>query len=206
MGRSGTTLRWLACAALAVVATTLVVSFTRDDQSPSTGSVPVAESSPAGTIASHTPVSSSSTPDAQAGPPSRPDAARGLSIASAEAFVQYYLDEAVNHLKLTGQGGAVRDASSPSCTPCRGDITYFAATNSRNGRLTGDFRWKNVEVRSARPSGTSMVLTVDASAGRHAAVEKPGTKPKAFTGGRQYLKVTLAASGKDWVVFDVAYR
>jgi hypothetical protein len=103
MGRSGTTLRWLACAALAVVATTLVVSFTRDDQSPSTGSVPVAESSPAGTIASHTPVSSSSTPDAQAGPPSRPDAARGLSIASAEAFVQYYLGEAVNHLKLTAR-------------------------------------------------------------------------------------------------------
>lgn len=201
MAPTGTTLRWSACAVLAVFAAVLTYSSTRDDEAPAFVSEPP-PSLPSATVA--TPVAA--RPSARTDALVRPDAARGRSIASAEAFVRYYFGTAVNHLKRTGQASAVLDASSPSCTPCRGDIAYFASANGRNARLTGDYLWMNVEVRSARPSGTSMVLAVDASAGRHAAVERPGARPKAFTGGRQHLKVTLTADREDWAVFDVAYR
>jgi hypothetical protein len=198
MARTGTALRWAACAVLAVAAAVLAFSLTRDADAPAYVSAPPSATTDATPAAAR--------PSVRTDALVRPDAARGRSIAAAEAFVRYYFGTAVNHLKRTGEATAVRDASSPSCTPCRGDIAYFASANGRNGRLTGAYLWQNVEVRSARPSGTSMVLAVDASAGRHTAVEKPGAKPKAFTGGRQHLKVTLAPDGKDWVVFDVAYR
>jgi hypothetical protein len=225
MSGVGTRLRWASSAALAVVGVILAGSmlFERDAPSangpvasqdggtPETAGARDTPDAPGQSGRSDTAAPSAdptgSTVDPASGPPPRPDAALGLSVGSAEALVRYYFEQAENHLKLTGDGTAIRSVSSPACQPCRGEIAVFVETNGRNKRLTGDYLWKDVEVRAVRSTGArSMVVDVDARRGRHAAIEKLGARPTQYPGGMAYLKLTLIADGGNWVVFDMALR
>jgi hypothetical protein len=197
-------MRWAASAVLAVVAVWLVLSFTRGDGR----SAPLAaeDTGTAPTPAGPTPGSASASL-AQHGAPLRPDAAKGPGVASAESFVRFYFAEAANYLKLTGDGAAVRVASSPACRPCGEDVAIFARTNGRNHRLMGDYLWKAIEVRAVRITGArSAAVDVDLRRGRHIAIEKPGAKPTSYPGGPASLTVTLVAVGGDWQMFDMALR
>jgi hypothetical protein len=212
----GARLRWTASAVLAAAAA--VLGFSMLDRDPDPGAVGTASESV--TPAETTPAESSTpqvtatgqttapvTPEANDGPPLRPDAAKGLTIASAEALVRYYFAEAGNYLKLTGDASAWTRASSPACSFCSGNARYFGFANGRSRRLTGAFVWRDVDVRSVRSTGArSAVVDVNVRTGRHAAVEKRGAPAKSFPGGVQYYKVSLVELGGDWVVLDVVFR
>src|SRR5262245_26685798 len=107
---TGTRLRWAVCAVLALVAAILAGSMLfKDDPSAATTQPEPAQPF----IADRTPTTdapNSATPsvDGSDGPPRRPDAALGLTVASAEALVRFYFEQAENYLKLTGDGSAVR--------------------------------------------------------------------------------------------------
>jgi hypothetical protein len=220
---TGTRLRWVASAALAVVAVILLASLLDRGPSPAASVDPASTLPTSGTAMAPQSSQSSSTPssgrepaaspdpagasaDPDAGPPLRPDATLGLSVPSAEALAHFYLGRAVNDLKLTGDGAAVRAVTSEACTPCREEIAVFVATNGRNKRLAGDYLWKNLQVRAVRSTGTrSAVVDIDATRGRHAAVETPGA-PKHYPGGRVSLQLTLVAEGNDWTIFDLGLR
>ncbi len=234
MNGVGPRVRWAASAVLAVVAIWLVLSFTRHGPAPvaardvgtaapvtpATGDPAAGDSASAGpgatasggarTSAGATAVptpGSASASLAQNGAPLRPDAAKGLGVASAESFVRFYFGEAANYLKLTGDGAAVRAASSPACRPCTEDVAIFARTNGRNHCLMGDYLWKSIEVRAVRITGArSAAVDVDLRRGRHTAIEKPGAKPTSHPGGPASLTVTLIAVGDDWQMFDMALR
>ncbi len=219
-------MRWTVCAVLAAAAA--VLAFSMLDRSPAPAEIAQPSSTsvaPAGSgrSASETPVASAAvtssataiatatvtaaTPTAGDGPPLRPDAAKGLTVASAESFVMYFVTRAGNYLKQTGDGSAWLRASSPACKFCSANATYFAATNGRNERLTGAYTWREVTVRSVRLTGPrSAAVDVNVRTGRHSAVEKPGAPAKPFPGGVQYYAITLAESGGSWTVLDVRFR
>jgi hypothetical protein len=208
-GMTGTRLRWAACAVLAVVAAILAGSMLLDHDPPAATTPPDVPSTFIADVTPTTNASTNATPsvDASGGAPRRPDATLGLTVASAEALVRFYFEQAENYLKLTGDGSAVRAVSSPVCQPCLGEIPMFVETNGRNRRLTGDYLWKDVEVRAVRATGArSVVVDVDVRRGRHAAIEKVGARPTTYRGGLANLKLTLVADGTNWVVFDKALR
>jgi hypothetical protein len=221
MNGVGPRARWAASAVLAVVAVALLLSFGR--AAPHRG-VPVAAQTVAGqTVAAPTSPAPISTPTAARarvttpsapttpamndGAPLRPDVAHGLTVVSADAFVRYYFAEASNYLKATGDGYAVRRASSPACSSCRGDITLFGAHNGRNGLLSGSYLYTNIDVRGVRSTGPrSAVVDVNVQTGRHFVRERKGGPAKAYPGGLQHLALTLVAVGNDWAVLDVMFR
>lgn len=240
---NSTRLRWVASAALAVVAAVLAFSLLRDASAdppratsdassdvgptdtspadtarPSSRSTPSADPSggpsggpssaatdPSGDTSSAT-VGPSGDPSGgpSGGPPLRSDATLGLSVGAAESLARFYLGEAVNYLKLTGDGTAVRAVTSEACRPCRDEIGLFAGINGRNKRLSGDYLWKNLEVRSVRSTGaTTTVVDINATRGRHTALENPGPHRKLYPGGPVSLELTLVAEGNNWIVFDL---
>ena len=216
---TGTRLRWAACAVLAVVAAVLAGSMLFNNDPSGATTQPDLAGPTLADVTSTADASNSATPsvdssggaspsvDASGGPPRRPDAALGLTVGSAQALVRFYFEQAENYLKLTGDGSAVRAVSSPACQPCLGEIPLFVETNGRNKRLTGDYLWKDVEVRAVRSTGArSVVVDVDVRRGRHAAIEKVGARPTTYKGGLANLKLTLVADGSNWVVFDKALR
>lgn len=144
------------------------------------------------------------TVDPDAGPPLRSDATLGLTVGAAEALARFYVGEAVNYLKLTGDGTAVRTVTAEACRPCRDEIGLFAGINGRNERLSGDYLWKNLEVRSVRSTGArTTVVDLKATRGRHTALENSGPHRKLYPGGPVTLELTLVAEGNNWIVFDL---
>ncbi|HZO65122.1 MAG TPA: DUF6318 family protein [Kribbellaceae bacterium] len=212
----GARLRWTVSAALAAAAA--VLGFSMLDRDPHPGaagaaseSVTPSETTPAESstplVTATAQTTAPATPEANDGPPLRPDAANGLTIAAAESLVRYYFAEAGNYLKLTGDASAWTRASSPACSFCSGNARYFGFANGRSKRLTGAFVWRDVDVRIVRSTGArSAVVDVNVRTGRHAAVEKRGAPAKRFPGGVQYYKVSLVELGGDWVVLDVVFR
>ena len=221
---TSTRLRWAACAALLTCALLLTISLLRNNDSTSTAAPPPLASSaplapstlptatqltpsdPSGSVVTR-PSPSAASADPSAVRPTRPDATLGLTVGAAEALTRFYFEQAENHLKLTGDGSVVREMASPVCRPCLGEITIFRSINGRNKRLTGDYLWKNIDVRGVRStSANSTVVAVDLTRGRHAAILKPGAKPTRYPGGPAELNITLIAENGNWLVFDKAIR
>lgn len=227
---TSTRLRWAVCAALLSCALLLTLSLIDEDppqsaaapgepQPSNPSAAPAATPSatpsagPATTpisiqpTAPRTPTSGRPPTWTDTGPPVRPDASLGLTVGAAEALTRFYFERAENYLKLTGDGSSVRTLASPVCRPCLGEIAIFSSINSRNKRLTGDFLWKNIEVRGAHSTGaTSTVVAVDLTRGKHTAILKPGAKATRYPGGPIELNITLIANNGNWLIFDKAYR
>lgn len=130
-----------------------------------------------------------------------------MSISAAESLTRFYFDQAENYLKLTGDGTAVKALTSPVCRPCLEETKIFRTLNGRNKRLTGDYLWKNIDIRAVRTTGTrSAVVSVDLTRGKHTAILKPGAKPTPYPGGPLQLEITLIATNGNWLVFDKALR
>lgn len=212
MGGMGTRARWLACGVLAVAIAALAFSFRGSDPQPTAASATSGPTSAApSTVApdpSATPSASSlHTPKASDMAPVRPEAAKGPTVSAAEALVRYFLGEAHNHLKATGDGRSVTEISHSTCAPCSSEVERFANFNAANHRLSGDYLWRNISVRSVRRSGErSMVVEVNAWNGKHRAVMKPGGPVSNFAGGTASLVVTLITTNSNWSVFDVEAR
>ena len=198
---SSARLRWAACAALTTCAALLIWSSRPNNPTPTIA----APDSP-----TPTPASTSSRPvpsDPTDGFLVRPDASLGLTISAAESLTRFYFEQAENHLKLTGDGTTVRALASPVCRPCLEEITIFTAINGRNKRLTGDYLWKNLDIRGIRSTGpSSEVVAVDLTRGKHTAILKPGAKPTHYPGGPIKLDITLIAHNGNWLVFDKSLR
>lgn len=202
-----TRLRWLLCGVLAVTIGALAFSFRGSDPEPTAASVTNLTSASATPTPAALPPASLHTPKAGDLAPVRPEAARGHTVAAAEALVLYFLGEAHNHLKATGDGLSVSEISHGSCTPCTGEIERFGETNAANRRLSGDYLWRDISVRNVRRSGArSMVVEVDARNGKHRALIEPGKPATNFAGGPVSLVVTLVATGNNWSMFDVEAR
>ena len=198
---SSARLRWAACAALITCAALLIWSGRNDASTPT--AVAPDSSTPASVGSSSRPVPSDPTDDQLV----RPDACLGLTISAAESLTRFYFEQAENHLKLTGDGTTVRSLASPVCRPCLEEITIFTAINGRNKRLTGDYLWKNLDIRGIRSTGpTSEVVAVDLTRGKHIAILKPGARPTHYPGGPIKLDITLIAHNGNWLVFDKSLR
>jgi hypothetical protein len=219
--RTWTTIRWTACGVLVIGVVALIVGFNGHDDRASSAPVDAStRTTPAGDTATpdppetagtspapqHTPTGARTSASGSGGPPNLPAEAQGLTLASAEAFARYYFDQASNYLKRTGDPSAIRGWSEPSCGSCRHRITYFAFANGRNKRLTGDYLWRNTEVRQVQLNGTrSAVVEIESSTGANAAVERAGAAPVRYPGGLNTFTMTLVARSGNWAVLDLEF-
>jgi hypothetical protein len=207
-------LMWLGGAgALGVLALALFWNdLSPSSSAPPSASLPVGhgDSSPSGatrpatSTASPTPtVTPTVTPTEDGGRPSRPEEARGLTVAAAAAFARAYFTEAINHAKVTGDGSVIRAWSDLSCTLCRKNAAVFTASNQANGLLTGDHRWRDAHVSHVEfTDANTATVDLSMSIGRHTFRPNRSVAPAAFPARTVYLRLTLVPAGDDWVMFD----
>lgn len=190
--RNSTTARLFACVGTAV----LVAACS--PTSPEAGR-PDATSSSVPTTSASTP------PDTPlpAGPPERPDAAQGLTLSAAEAFVRYYSD-LMNYAADTGNTAPMLQASEAGCENCKVYAQIVKKSNAANGLLSGDYHEhvKEVSELIRRPEnqlGGSAIVGVGQYISRDAASANPTTS-KATTYKRE---VALSAQDGHWVMFEL---
>jgi hypothetical protein len=80
----------------------------------------------------------------------------------------------------------------------------YASMNARNGGIEGDYRWRGVTVWAAEIIDSQTVeVSVRALQGSYTVRDNPG-RPRVAVRPQNYsLKITLAALGDRWVMFDM---
>lgn len=207
-----TWLRWVACAALLLIGVALALSFRGGDRPAEAQSQPsaTAETAAPEPVVTPTPAEPARAVARTAEPgtgSALPGEARGLTISAAEAFSRYYIDQTLNQLKKTGDASGVRRLSLPACASCQRRIAFFTTHNGRNKRLTGDYLWRDTDIRQVRLTGPRMaVVDVNTRTGRHAATQKAGRAPTQYAGGTTHFVITLVARATNWAVLEMELR
>lgn len=153
------------------------------------------------TPAASTTATRATTPPA--GPPERPAAAEGLTLAAAEAFVHYYSD-LMNYASDTGDGTALLSASDSGCENCKVYADFVKKSNAANGLLTGDYHEHITEVselvrgQSGRLGG-SAILKV----GTYVSRETPTASPITSKSRKYTRELALSPQSGNWVMFEM---
>ncbi|ADB30074.1 hypothetical protein Kfla_0969 [Kribbella flavida DSM 17836] len=135
--------------------------------------------------------------------PERPAAARGLDLASAEAFYRHYVD-LMNYAAKTGQTSELLAASDPGCEGCKEYAGYVSKVNEANGGIRGDYTEKVKEVselvrgESGRVGG-SAVVTVGAYTSR----TSPSAEPVVSKAKEYTEEIALSPSDGNWVMYEI---
>jgi hypothetical protein len=138
-----------------------------------------------------------------AGPPARPVSATGSTASAAAVLAGAYFTEALNYAKTTGDVSAIRAWSDVSCLLCRRNIGIFAASNQRNGLLTGDHLWRYAHVSQVDlTDATTATVDLSISIGRHKYRSRVGAPPQSLPAQTIDLQATLTLTGGNWVMFD----
>ncbi|TDU88968.1 hypothetical protein EV138_2521 [Kribbella voronezhensis] len=153
-----------------------------------------------------TPSTSTSAPPSTpqpSGPPDRPQAAEGLTLSAAEAFIRYYSD-LMNYASDTGDSTALLNASEPGCENCKAYADFVKKSSAANGLLTGDFHehLKEVSELVRGPSGRlggSATVTVGKYVSRQTPTAPPFTsKPRTYT-----RELALSPQSGSWVMYEM---
>ena len=155
---------------------------------------PLPSTSP--TVSTSSPAPSSSP---AATPPTIPAEAQGTSKKSAKAFVRYYVD-AINFATTTGNTRGVRSDTLSRCASCVALLDKIDAVYAAGGRFSGD-GWTILDIKyQPFQPRTEPVLSVGIRVGAQRMVEKAGSAPEHFKGGRNRLTVTLLWTKPQWKV------
>jgi uncharacterized protein DUF6318 len=152
------------------------------------------------TAPSNTPPSPSATPS---GPPDRPEAAKGLALSAAEAFVTHYVD-LLNFAYATGDIQPLLSVSDRGCVGCNGTADYLRKTNGKNGGLTGDYKDRVMAVKelfrgaSGRVGGSVVVRS-----GTYTERTAPTASPRQKPAHTETWQFTLSPVGGSWVMYEI---
>jgi hypothetical protein len=153
------------------------------------------------TPAASTTATRATTPPA--GPPERPAAAEGLTLAAAEAFYRHYVD-LMNYASQTGDTAPLLAASESGCERCKEYADFVAKINEANGGLSGDYRERVKEVSelvrgsSGRVGGSALV-----SVGAYTTKESPSAKPIVSKAASYTEQIALSPSGANWAMYEM---
>ncbi|HXH80402.1 DUF6318 family protein [Nocardioides sp.] len=86
--------------------------------------------------AAPTSVASTSAAPAEPVEPTLPPEAEGKGIKAAEAFVRHYY-AMVDHARRTGDTGALRETTLPTCAACEGVADLIDRVRKNNGSISG---------------------------------------------------------------------
>jgi hypothetical protein len=162
--------------------------------------------SPQPTESTSLPGNPSPTATQSAGPPQRPIAADGLTLAAAEAFVRHYV-ELLNYSYSTGDPGPLLAASDPGCVGCKGIGDYVRKVNGANGGLTGDYKDTLMNVKeifrgeAGRAGGSATIKS-----GSYVERATPGASPLPQTGRTGTMQFTLSSAAGRWVMYEMELK
>jgi hypothetical protein len=152
------------------------------------------------------PTASASTSTAPSGPPERPAAANGLTLAAAEAFYRYYV-ELKNYAATTGDTEALLSASEAGCEGCKEYATYVAKVNAANGGLTGDYQERVKEVSElVRGSGGRLGGSAVIAVGNYTTKNTPSAKPIVSKAAEFTDQIALSPNGQNWVMYETQFE
>ncbi len=187
-------------AALLTAATALLALTACGPGSPEAGRPNTAPPSTADSGSTATPSASSSKPT---GPPTRPAAAQGLTLASAEAFVRYY-SALMNYAADTGVTSSMLEASESGCENCKSYATSVQKSNAANGLLTGDYHESLTEVselvrgESGRLGGSASVTV-----GAYTTKETASATPFKSKPAKYKREFALSPQAGSWVMYEM---
>jgi hypothetical protein len=155
-----------------------------------------------------TPLRGNPSPTAtqSAGPPQRPTAAEGLTLAAAEVFVRHYV-ELLNYSYTTGDPEPLLAASDPGCVGCKGIGDYVRKVNGANGGLTGDYKDTLMNVKeifrgaSGRAGGSATI-----ESGSYVERATPGASPLPQTGRTGTMEFTLSSASGSWIMYEMELK
>ncbi|WBQ04604.1 DUF6318 family protein [Kribbella sp. CA-293567] len=164
---------------------------------------PPSPSSSATSTASAPSESRPTTSPTPTAPPERPDTATGLTLASAEAFIGYFVS-LQNYAYATGDVQYLLAASDKGCLGCKGITDYLKVSNGSNGGLSGDYLDRLVEVKEIVKAGNGKVAgTAKVSTGAYTERLSPSATPVARPAASATLAFTLSPSGNNWLMYEM---
>jgi hypothetical protein len=163
---------------------------------------------PAQTTAASNPtaIEATTTSVPVAEPAERPTAATGLTLAAGESFIRYYID-LLNYSYMTGNSEYLLDASDKGCIGCKGIGDFATMSNGRNGGLSGDYKDHLVTVKeifrgkSGRVGGSAQIRT-----GAYRERPSPSATPIPRSAATATMEFTLAASGGNWIMYELQIK
>jgi hypothetical protein len=136
----------------------------------------------------------------------RPATAEGTTLASAEAFVGYYMN-LINYTYESGDGQPMLAESDKGCVGCNALAGYLRKINGRNGGLRGDYKTTLLDVKQivrgdeGRLSGTASIKS-----GTYEERVSPGASPVPQEGRNGTMEFSLAPSAGRWVMFEMQLK
>ncbi len=161
---------------------------------------------PPSSAGSSTGSSGTETPPTQAtptGPPARPSAARGTSLAAGEAFIGFYVS-LMNYSSETGDTAPMLAESDKGCIGCKGITDFARKVNARNGGLTGDYKDRLTTVKEIfRGTGGKAGGSATLKSGVYVERTLPTAAPLSHTPSTGTMEFTLLARDENWVMYEM---
>jgi hypothetical protein len=149
-----------------------------------------------------TPPSSPSEPASEspsATPPAMPAEASGTSPAAAKAFVRHWITS-LNYASSTGDTAAVQALSAPDCESCTASFDRIAAVYANGGSIRSDgWRVRTMKLVPGQSTNEPMI-DVGIRLTPQVVVERRGSEPQEFDGGRLPMTFTLSRDLDSWRV------
>jgi hypothetical protein len=143
---------------------------------------------------------SSAVPSA---PPTRPEAAGGLTLAAAEQFVRYYSD-LMNYASATGDTQPMLGASDSGCENCKSYADFVTKANAANGLLKGDYRERITDIPELyRGQGGHVGGSASVAIGAYVSRETNTAAPVNINAAKYKREFALSPAGGNWVMYEM---